>query len=82
MPGNRKKEVGGIRTPVICVFGVHGVPIVRWNLKETVSGIHFLRCGKQIILLFFTHIICKIPQFLHKAVGFYLHHAYKTVNKT
>ena len=25
MPGNRKKEVGGIRTPVICVFGVHGV---------------------------------------------------------
>ena len=28
------------------------------------------------------HIICKIPCFLHNAVGFYLHHAYKTLNKS
>ena len=26
MSGNSKKEVGGIRASVICVFGVHGLP--------------------------------------------------------
>ena len=30
----------------------------------------FLRCGKQIILLFFMHIICKIPYFYITLLAF------------
>ena len=39
-------------------------------------------CQKALPRFFyFMHAICKIPCFLHIAVGFYLNHAYKTVNR-